>query len=525
MFAQERLLTSPEGPARKKFHDPMKRSNPPTFTKLYDVTRRDAKKQSLKADRSVLQRLVISYSAGRDVDLDSILKHELLPVPLSLAQTDGTLRDGKKHILMDEFLKGVLCMKEFEIPADSTLIIDGQALVNALGRPQTHLAGTFGEFSTVFNESVFRYGQSFRRIDVVFDRYDMVSIKEGTRQRRQKGTAVRRYIEHADVPVPNDWDGFLSHSTNKADLTNFLSEKLIVNAPDDKCVVTAGGLDQPEEVLCNYPDVDIDYLRSTHEEADTRMILHCMHTESDTICIWCRDTDVLLLLMAHSAAINKEIIMKAGTAKSPKYVPVNDIAVSWDFSDAMSLSLLAFHALTGCDTTSYLAGHTKRTALTVFTEHSKLLEDLGKNPLTPKTFADVEKFFCIMYNVPHVNHIDEGRTILFKRGVAQENLPPTSDALKHHIMRAHLQTMIWLKAREPQPEIPQATDCGWKLESITLQPVLLTVDPVPHACLNLVSCSCRGTCVTRRCSCCKSNMSFTGICKCRAECFNVKDNA
>ena len=41
------------------------------------------KKTILKADRNILQRLVTSYEAGRSVDLPAILKHELIPVPVS----------------------------------------------------------------------------------------------------------------------------------------------------------------------------------------------------------------------------------------------------------------------------------------------------------------------------------------------------------------------------------------------------------------------------------------------------------
>ncbi|KAL5015621.1 hypothetical protein ScPMuIL_007291, partial [Solemya velum] len=43
------------------------------------------KKTILKADRNVL-RLVMAYEAGRSVDLRSILKYELLPVPVSLVE-------------------------------------------------------------------------------------------------------------------------------------------------------------------------------------------------------------------------------------------------------------------------------------------------------------------------------------------------------------------------------------------------------------------------------------------------------
>ena len=38
----------------------------------------------LKADRNVLQHINTAYEAGRPVDLQAVLKHELLPAPVSL---------------------------------------------------------------------------------------------------------------------------------------------------------------------------------------------------------------------------------------------------------------------------------------------------------------------------------------------------------------------------------------------------------------------------------------------------------
>ena len=53
----------------------------------------------MKEDRNVLRRLITSYGAGRSDDLSSVLKHELLPVPVSLAEMNGILRTGNKSEL------------------------------------------------------------------------------------------------------------------------------------------------------------------------------------------------------------------------------------------------------------------------------------------------------------------------------------------------------------------------------------------------------------------------------------------
>ena len=45
-------------------------------------------------------------------------------------------------------------------------------------------------------------------------------------------------------------------------------------------------------------------LRCNHEEADTRMVLHARHTGGTSV-IHSDDTDVLVLLLAHSSSLTK----------------------------------------------------------------------------------------------------------------------------------------------------------------------------------------------------------------------------
>ena len=143
---------------------------------------------------------------------------------------------------MNEFCKTVKCTETCDVLDGATLLIDGQALVVSLGKPQSHLCHTFGGLSNIFLNAVYHYGYRFARIDVVFDRYDPLSMKEGTRIKRKKRVDQFVVIENPDVPLPSDWLGFLADSDNKADLACLLSQALMEHAPDDKCIVTAGGL-------------------------------------------------------------------------------------------------------------------------------------------------------------------------------------------------------------------------------------------------------------------------------------------
>ena len=90
-------------------------------------------------------------------------------------------------------------------------------------------------------------------------------------------------------------------------------------------------------------------------------ILYCIHSHVETIIVAVRDTDVLLLLLAHYDRMGcTRLYMKAGTSNAPKYFPVHEIRMllSIDLVD----TLLAFHAITGCDSVSQFSGHGKKPA-------------------------------------------------------------------------------------------------------------------------------------------------------------------
>ena len=74
-----------------------------------------------------------------------------------------------------------------------------------------------------------------------------------------------------------------------------------------------------------------------------------------------RDIDVLLFLVAHFDGVScKKLFMKAGTSPTPKIFPAQDIQKT--ISSEQLWSVLAFHAITGCNSTSQLSGVSKKTA-------------------------------------------------------------------------------------------------------------------------------------------------------------------
>ncbi len=372
----------------------------------------------VKTDCSVMQHLLIAYESGRSIDLDNMLQFELTNVPVSLVETkaDGVhaLRSGQKSLLIEELTHGIPCPPAITVDAaNSAIVIDGQAFLVAMGKPKG--TNTFGELADIFVNRVCQTGANFSRIDVVFDRYDGKSIKSGERNRRKTGLAIRRSIESGDIPLPGDWSGFLSLGENKADLAHFLAESLLENTPQHKVLVISGASPVDTEILCSDPSLDISGMQANHEEADTRIVLHCVSITFDTVVVVAWDTDVLLLLMAHCANMPcRDLWLKAGTYMKQKYIRIRELVAHNNLDASSAKLLLPFHALTGCDSTSYFARHTKKTCIKTFFQHKEYLKNLGNGELSDDTIQDVETFVCRVYATPD-DTTDKAKVRLFKR--------------------------------------------------------------------------------------------------------------
>ena len=140
----------------------------------------------------------------------------------------------------------------------STLVIDGKALVMALGRPSE--CTTFDNLADTFLKAVLVCGKDYDRIDVAFDRYRETSIKCATTKKRSRGHApIRRALENGTVPLLMSWYNFLALDENKADLARFLWEKILADAPVSKIIIE--GFQDEDTVKCSRPSVDVRALR------------------------------------------------------------------------------------------------------------------------------------------------------------------------------------------------------------------------------------------------------------------------
>ncbi|KAG1682024.1 Sprouty-related, EVH1 domain-containing protein 2 [Nymphon striatum] len=410
---------------------------------------KDRRQKSVKADRDIFRRFLVASEGGRKVDLKQVLSYELTEVPYALSNADGTIRTTDKaalaHILADEYTETCLPAANGK---STCCIIDGMALVQSIGKPAR--CTSFGDLADTFVRSVHSsLTDSCTRVDVPFDHYYTTSVKGGTRAKRATSNI-------------NLLEGKL----------NTLIEKSHTLISTEKLIITAGGYDDPTVAMSSHGEISGN-LKSTHEEADTRIVLHAVdavRAGCQRLLINCRDTDVLVLLVHfcdHIAA--DELWMCSGTKMKPKYIPVH--IVRQHLTDAICSTLPAFHAVTGCDSTSQFAGHGKKKAWQAYIKDPTVLNQFGRAEFSERLMSNAEKY------VEKKN---------------PEALPPTKHALDLHLKRAHMQASVWFSATESSPEQLSPEEFGWiKNSRGQYSPQWSTQDPVPKTCTELKTCNCR----------------------------------
>ena len=98
-FVRERLMAPEDDGKHKKLRDPFRPKNKaPTFFSLYEAEKKENEKSAaIKADRSILHRVIAANVAGRKLGLPQIHSHELTTVPLAIVDTNDQLRTGKSE--------------------------------------------------------------------------------------------------------------------------------------------------------------------------------------------------------------------------------------------------------------------------------------------------------------------------------------------------------------------------------------------------------------------------------------------
>ena len=150
-------------------------------------------------------------------------------------------------------------------------------------------------------------------------------------------------------------------------------------------------------------------LFSLHEEADTRIILHCLYAAKQVnttrVIVRSHDTDVFLLLLSFSDVIGKTLILDTGTGSRRRQINISQLASS--FSKELRDALLGLHAFTGCDTTSCFAGKGKVKPLKIIRNDDHLTEVFSRlgtdENISVEDQHSLEHFVCRLYGKKNSN--------------------------------------------------------------------------------------------------------------------------
>ena len=181
----------------------------------------------------------------------------------------------------------------------------------------------------------------------MWDNYRAGTLKEQTLHKRGKG--VRRHVEPQNT-VPQDWGRFLRLADNKKMFFSFLSHE-VVNIQTEKQVIST----LFEDVICRQQRNTGGLAPCSHEEADSRIMLHVADAAKEYTSITIRivDGDVIVLAVYVFAQLRTspaELWVAFGTGNNYRVISAHGIYAVIGVEKCLALPM--FHAFTGCDTVS-----------------------------------------------------------------------------------------------------------------------------------------------------------------------------
>ena len=477
----------------------------------------------------IYSRVMCLLSMGR-IELEEVLKYELSPIPMALFDGNGLMRDSKGKSALKNALQVEICTRQ---PKSDVVIIDGCALFWHISWP---LNGLVKDLATSFYDFIAKYFRDDINVHLIFDRYFKYSIKGQTRKQRI-GNVANKCIFSLQTPLQTR-EATLSSSDNKVQIVDlistFLIEKFKLTCFSNRFVVTFSEF-TPVQVQLGVVIPRSD-LYSTHEEADVNIVrqcFSCIDEGAKRVKVLCDDTDVFILLMVFSyrLKVESDILMESFNSNRS----VINIIQSKNKHSSIMPSLIAAHALSGCDSVPRLFGIGKLTVL----KHLKqgiLLTSLGdKESNIIDVYNDSGKFISACYGVKDEFNLSKVRYLVWRRKAEGKisatpklaALPPTTEVFNLNVLRAHYQACIWNSCLENNPPDLNPCDFGWKKDTLNdcLELVFFPdhVLPIPTLILKRFSCKCLSEKTCSRCSCTTAGLSCSKFCSCYGkECLNPR---
>ena len=460
-------------------------------------------------------------------------------VPRSLFAFDGTMNLCSSKSKLISILQALELPTEFEsemVEQDHTLqptsimesfsvaIVDGMAELQALDKKAD--ITTCEDLGRAFTSKMNNKYQHYDEVHIVFDdSYNADSIKNLTRSKRLQGTNANEYkiMDNTDIHNIN-MKKLLSHIRTKDALTDYLAHKLLQHAHQTSQKYVVAWRAEAAASHCA-----VDFLSSTQEEADTKIILHAVNAKergATRLDIFAQDTDVIVLAVRRYPELPRESF----------FVPSiqNKISIRRIFMSLGALkssALPAFHALSGCDTTGSLVGKGKLSYWKVFNaSNEKMLQTLASlgtsETVSEHVARDLESFICRVYRSDtKIKTLAALRWWMFTtKQTLGDKMPPFTGAFLPALNRVNFQAMVWEMDKQSRPNIPSPVGHGWIIEDGLLTPVMCDLPCAPESIMKLVRCSCLESKCNASCKCRANGLPCTEMCNCTADdemCENV----
>ena len=228
------------------------------------------------------------------------------------------------------------------------------------------------------------FNGDIKELHVLADRYDgifgycdkegnMICLKDCGGCHEQRGSPYKFAVSLGKHSKLDDWNSILSNSKAKAKLIELLFdefENLVHVLQAGLTVYLSGGFQDRMRVvmLSRSGSIDTDFeqrLSCTHEEADTRVVLHtldCLKRGIDIVYVDANDTDIVVLLLYHYKLF---LGYHSNCEKRKVFVRFREYSVPIhqlyrNLPNHLVLSICLLHTLSGCDTVGFMFSKGKR---------------------------------------------------------------------------------------------------------------------------------------------------------------------
>ncbi|KAJ8394095.1 hypothetical protein AAFF_G00049000 [Aldrovandia affinis] len=216
------------------------------------------------------------------------------------------------------------------------------------------------------------------------------------------------------------FQAFLRIDENKVELFAFLATRIATTETEKQIIIT-----NHQEVLCTQPRDVVGLAPCSHEEADTRILLHVQDAVRQgytKVSIRTVDNVVILAVAAAGRLDIDELWVAFATGKNFRYLAAHEMAVALGPNKCRGLPF--FHAFTGCDTVSCFGGRGKKTAWETWKAYDEVTDEvttafctLAATPTisTVDDYMDsLERFVVLLYDrTSSQEHVNEARKHLF----------------------------------------------------------------------------------------------------------------